>query len=118
MGRQYYVRQLRDMKWSPDPSKFNEAGLMLYATLCGHVLARAHARSGDAIALASYMGRSDAFERAIEDFCDSYVVTVAQDYQEFQDACASGRLASGDTTTDLAQYHAAMMTPIPPPPGG
>ena len=69
-GRSFYVRQLRDMKWSPDPASLNEERIGRYATLCGHTLARAHARSGDAIAIATYLGTGKSFDKAIGAFAE------------------------------------------------
>jgi uncharacterized protein (DUF2252 family) len=96
MGREFYVRQLRDMKWSPDPSKFTPEALSGYAELCGHTLARAHARTGDAIAIASYLGKATAFDEAIRKFALAYADQVDSDFAEFTQAVASGRLASAD----------------------
>ena len=93
-GRQYYVRQLRDMKWSPDPSNFLPAGLNSYAELCGHTLARAHARTGDAIAISTYLGRGTVFDEAIRDYALAYADQVAEDFEVFTKAVASGRLAN------------------------
>lgn len=93
-GRQYYVRQLRDMKWSPDPSNFLPAGLNSYAELCGHTLARAHARTGDAIAISTYLGRGAIFDEAIRDYALAYADKVAEDFEAFTKAVASGRLAN------------------------
>ena len=113
LGRYYYVRQLRDMKWSPDPSKFTPMGLKAYAELCGHVLARAHARTGDAIAINSYLGRSDAFDTAIRDFSVAYAKQVEQDYAEFTKAEASGELVPGNTDGHEIDYQAAMRSLLP-----
>lgn len=111
LGREYYVRQLRDMKWSPDISKFAAPGLASYAELCGHVLARAHARTGDAIAISAYLGRGTAFEEAIEAFSLAYADQVDADYAAFQEAVASGRLASGETRTDTEHFRERMRNP-------
>lgn len=104
LGRQYYVRQLRDMKWSPDPSTLNRVALVTYAGLCGHVLARAHARSGDAIAIDAYLGRSESFDAAIEAFSLSYADTVETDYRAFTEAVQSGRLSGNGDDTALEDY--------------
>lgn len=108
LGREYYVRQLRDMKWSPDPATFQPDDLVNYAKLCGHVLARAHARSGDAIALAAYMGQSASFDDAIASFSMAYADLVKQDFAAFKDAVADGRLAGGAASTELERYIEAM----------
>jgi NAD(P)H-dependent flavin oxidoreductase YrpB (nitropropane dioxygenase family) len=67
-------------------------GLEFYARQCGWTLARAHARSGDPIAIASYLGKSDAFDGSITDFSERYAVQNEQDFQAFSDAVKSGRL--------------------------
>jgi uncharacterized protein (DUF2252 family) len=91
-GRQYYVRQLRDMKWSPDPSQLTPQTLQTYAVLCGHVLARAHARSGDAISIAGYVGTGEVFADAVAAFSASYSDQVSTDFTQFQAATKDGRL--------------------------
>ena len=91
-GRSFYVRQLRDMKWSPDPASLNSKRLSRYATLCGHTLARAHARSGDAIAISSYLGNSHAFDEAITSFAESYADQTDRDFAAFTGAIADGQL--------------------------
>ena len=96
-GRSFYVRQLRDMKWSPDLTSINSEGLMSYGRLCGHTLARAHARSGDSVALAAYMGASSAFGKAITDFSMSYADQVAEDFAAFNAAIASGRMSAHES---------------------
>ncbi len=106
LGRQYYLRQLRDMKWSPNPSAMSADDLNRYAGLCGHVLARAHARSGDAIAIDAYLGTSDTFDGAIEDFSRAYADTVAADYAAFTQAVASGTYGGagdGDSVSDYLE---------------
>ena len=112
LGREYYVRQLRDMKWAPDPSRFVPASLSSYAELCGHVLARAHARTGDAIAISSYLGTSTTFDQAIRAFALDYAEQVASDFTKFTDAVASGRLASEVVSTDSEHFKAIMRNPL------
>lgn len=114
LGRQYYVRQLRDMKWSPDPARMPQEALTPYALLCGHALARAHARSGDSIAIAAYAGTSETFDRAIEEFSVEYALQAERDYAAFQDAVASGRLAGGESPSDLSYWHDLMLNPPTP----
>jgi hypothetical protein len=106
--RQFYLRQLRDMKWSPDPSSMSAAQLDRYAGLCGHVLARAHARSGDAIAISSYLGSTDTFDEAIASFSQAYAKTVAADYLDFTAGVASGRFGTGDGGAALETYLASI----------
>jgi uncharacterized protein (DUF2252 family) len=90
--RDFYVRQLRDWKFSVDIAAMVPRGLRLYGELCGLTLARAHARSGDEIAIAAYLGASDVFENAIGDFAIAYADQNERDFQAFTAAIASGRL--------------------------
>jgi uncharacterized protein (DUF2252 family) len=90
--RHFYWRQLRDMKGSADVESAIPLGLTYYAQICGWTLARAHARSGDPVAIAEYLGSSDAFDRSITDFSQRYADQNEQDYQEFVKAIRSGRL--------------------------
>jgi uncharacterized protein (DUF2252 family) len=90
--RHFYWRQLRDMKGSADVEAMTPFGLKYYARICGWTLARAHARSGDPVAIASYLGDSDAFDRSITDFSERYADQNEQDYNEFTTAVRSGRL--------------------------
>jgi uncharacterized protein (DUF2252 family) len=92
--RSFYVRQLRDMKWSPDPATLNKKGIGRYAVLCGHTLARAHARSGDAIAISAYLGTGKRFDKAITAFAESYADQTEQDFAAFTTAIADGRLSA------------------------
>jgi uncharacterized protein (DUF2252 family) len=88
--RAYYVRQLRDWKMSVPIELLRPPGMMTYARLCGWTLARAHARSGDRIALAAYLGGSDKFDQAIADFAEAYADQNDSDYAEFQVAVKQG----------------------------
>jgi uncharacterized protein (DUF2252 family) len=90
--RDFYVRQLRDWKFSVDIAAMVPRGLRLYGELCGLTLARAHARSGDEIAMAAYLGASDVFDNAIADFAGAYADQNEHDFQAFNAAIASGRL--------------------------
>jgi len=92
--RHYYWRQLRDMKVSADVESVAPIGLQFYAGICGWTLARAHARSGDPIAIAEYLGDDDEFDRSITDFSSRYADQNERDYQALADAVRSGRLAS------------------------
>ena len=90
--RDFYVRQLRDWKFSVEIETMVPAGLRLYGALCGWTLARAHARSGDRIAIAAYLGGSDVFDKAITQFAAAYADQNERDYQSLLDAVASGRI--------------------------
>ena len=91
-GRYLYWRQLRDMKGSALVESMNPVALEFYAGICGWTLARAHARSGDAVALASYLGKSDKFDRSVTDFSWRYADQNERDYRAFGEAIQSGRL--------------------------
>ncbi|MDA2987957.1 MAG: DUF2252 domain-containing protein [Actinomycetota bacterium] len=91
--RDYYVRQLRDMKWSPDPLDMNKDAYSTYAGLCGATLARAHARSGDSVAIAAYLGSGDAFDRAITDFASAYTQQNDADFAAYTKAIADGAVS-------------------------
>jgi predicted alpha/beta hydrolase len=90
--RNFYWRQLRDMKGSAVVELMAPVTLRYYAQICGWTLARAHARSGDPVAIAAYLGDSDAFDKSITDFSQRYADQNEQDYQEFVNAVKSGRL--------------------------
>jgi uncharacterized protein (DUF2252 family) len=90
--RHFYWRQLRDMKGSVDVEGMLPAGLSTYASICSWTLARAHARSGDPVAIAAYLGSSDKFDRSITDFSERYADQNERDYQAFMSAITSGRL--------------------------
>jgi uncharacterized protein (DUF2252 family) len=90
--RYFYWRQLRDMKGSVEIETLQPPGLTFYARTCGWTLARAHARSGDPVAMAEYLGNSDAFDESITDFSERYADQNERDYTEFVNAIRSGRL--------------------------
>ncbi|HEV8165625.1 MAG TPA: DUF2252 family protein [Actinomycetota bacterium] len=92
VNRHFYWRQLRDMKASVDVETMTPAALTFYARTCGWTLARAHARSGDPIAIATYLGERDQFDRSITDFSERYADQNERDYQAFASAIRSGRL--------------------------
>jgi len=94
VGRHFYWRQLRDMKGSALVEAMVPLGLTYYARVCGWTLARAHARSGDPVAIATYLGETDAFDRSITDFSERYADQNDKDYKEFVNAVGSGRLAA------------------------
>jgi len=89
-GRAYYWRQLRDMKGSAEVAGMSPAELTTYARLCGTALARAHARSGDRIAIAAYLGEGDTFDHAIAEFARSYAVQTTTDHTTLGAAIAAG----------------------------
>jgi uncharacterized protein (DUF2252 family) len=86
----FYVRQLWDWKMSLEVETIQARGLPLYATACGWTLARAHARSGDRIAIASYLGAGDTFDRAVADFATSYAEVNERDHRALARAVANG----------------------------
>jgi uncharacterized protein (DUF2252 family) len=90
--RDYYIRQLRDWKGSADIAGMTPAGMQLWGRMCGWTLARAHARTGDRIAIASYLGTSDAFDRAIVKYSHAYADQNQRDYVALQNAVRSGRV--------------------------
>jgi len=92
--RDFYVRQLRDWKFSLPIEALIPEGLRMYGALCGWTLARAHARSGDRIAIAAYLGGSDVFDRAITQFAVAYADQNERDHQALVDAVKSGRITA------------------------
>jgi uncharacterized protein (DUF2252 family) len=93
-SRDFYVRQLRDWKFSLDIAAMVPAGMRAYGEVCAWTLARAHARSGDRIAIAAYLGTSDVFDRAIVEFAGAYADQNERDYQALAQAAASGRITA------------------------
>jgi uncharacterized protein (DUF2252 family) len=96
--RDFYVRQLWDGKGSAQIEQMTPYTMGLYAPLCGGTLARAHARSGDRIAIASYLGGGDKFDQAMADFAEAYADQNERDYEAFSDAADSGRV---EVTRDI-----------------
>lgn len=92
LGREFYFRQLRDMKIKVLVETFGKPEMYLYADWCGHALALAHARGGDAALLSGYMGKSNDFDKAIADFAVAYADQNEKDYQVFMRAIKSGKL--------------------------
>ncbi len=88
----FYVRQLWDWKGKPDFDTMLASNFQVFAGLCGRALARSHSRSGDAIAIASYLGRAETFERAIGNFADAYADQNERDYEALLSAVRAGRL--------------------------
>jgi uncharacterized protein (DUF2252 family) len=98
VDRDYYVRQLKDWKFSAPIEQMKPSGMESYARLCGWTLARAHARTGDRISLAAYLGDSGKFDQAIADFAEKYADQNDRDYTALQSAVKDGR---AKTTTDI-----------------
>ncbi len=90
--RDFYVRQLRDWKGVVDPSRMVPRGLRVFGELCGATLARAHARTGDRIAIAAYLGSGDVFDRAVADFAEAYADQNERDHAALAKAARSGRV--------------------------
>ncbi len=91
-ARDFYVRQLKDWKGSAEIEQMVPRGLVLYGALCGWTLARAHARSGDRVAIAAYLGGGSSFDRAILDFSNAYAEQNERDYQALSAAVSSGAI--------------------------
>jgi uncharacterized protein (DUF2252 family) len=96
MPRDFYIRQLHDWKGSADVDVMSFEGLRLYAKVCGETLARAHARGGDRVAIAGYLGAGDVFDRAMATFARSYADQNERDFAVFVQAIDSGRLSAAD----------------------
>ena len=92
--RDFYGRQLKDWKGSAEIEQMIPQGMATYGTLCGWTLARAHARSGDRIAIAAYLGNGDSFDRAILEFSKAYAEQNERDYQQLAAAVKSGRITA------------------------
>ncbi|MEU9367288.1 DUF2252 domain-containing protein [Streptomyces avermitilis] len=92
--RDFYVRQLRDWKGIAEPEVMVPAGMRAFGELCGATLARAHARSGDRIAIAAYLGGGDVFDRALATFAERYADQNEKDHQALVDAVRTGRLTA------------------------
>jgi uncharacterized protein (DUF2252 family) len=93
-NRYFYWRQLRDMKGSADVESLRPSALVFYAHQCGWTLARAHARSGDPVAITKYLGKGDGFDQSITDFSERYADQNERDFKAFVEAIRSGRLTA------------------------
>jgi uncharacterized protein (DUF2252 family) len=93
-NRYFYWRQLRDMKGSADVESLRPSALTFYARQCGWTLARAHARSGDPVAITKYLGKGDGFDQSITDFSERYADQNDRDFKAFIEAIRSGRLTA------------------------
>ncbi len=103
IGWDFYWRQLKDMKGSADIATMDERLLNGYAGVCGWTLARAHARAGDAVAIAAYIGKSDTFSEAMVAFAGRYADQAEKDFQAFEEGIASGALESRPPETSPVQ---------------
>ena len=92
--RDFYIRQLWDSKGSAEIEAMDPAGLRAYGGICGWTLARAHARSGDRIAIAAYLGGGESFDRALATFAETYADQNENDFRALQEAVAAGRVAA------------------------
>ena len=92
--RDFYGRQLKDWKGSAEIEQMVPPAMATYGGLCGWTLARAHARSGDRIAIAAYLGGGDSFDRAILEFSNAYAEQNERDYQQLAAAVKSGRITA------------------------
>ncbi|WP_369271662.1 DUF2252 domain-containing protein [Streptomyces sp. R11] len=97
--RDFYVRQLRDWKGIAMPERMRPKDMQAFGELCGVTLARAHARSGDRIAIASYLGSGDSFDRALATFAEAYADQNERDHQALVDAVHAGRLPAEELPT-------------------
>jgi hypothetical protein len=96
-GRDYLVRQLADHKASIEVEDLKADGLLQYALVCGEVLAKGHARSGDPCALAGYLGTSSKLDAAISEFALAYADRTAKDHERFVAAIKSGKIKTAGT---------------------
>jgi uncharacterized protein (DUF2252 family) len=94
IARDFYVRQLKDWKGSAEVESMAPEGMGHYGQMCGWTLARAHARSGDRVAIATYLGGNDTFDRALAEFAEAYADQNEQDYNALVDAVKSGRITA------------------------
>ena len=92
VDRDFYVRQLKDWKGSAEIEAMRPSGMAVYGQLCAWTLARAHARSGDRVAIAAYLGGGDSFDRAIAEFAEAYADQNERDHQALVDAVKDGRV--------------------------
>ena len=114
-GRDFYIRQLWDMKGSVDPSILVAEGLGFYGGICAWALARAHARSGDSAAISAYLGSGDVFDGAIADFAEGYADQNGADHAAYVAATESGRVSMPSvrpSNAGMAPTTAERFTPI------
>jgi uncharacterized protein (DUF2252 family) len=104
-GRDFYVRQLRDMKVAPEIETQTPSMMGAYAKLCGLALARAHDKAGDAAMISGYLGSKDHFDQAMGDYAVAYADQVERDHASFVEAVRAGRLKSD---LSMSQLEAAL----------
>jgi uncharacterized protein (DUF2252 family) len=102
-GRDFYVRQLRDMKLASTLPTYTPRFLAAYASLCGRTLARAHAKSADATTIAGYLGTNDSFDQAIVEYAVAYADQVEKDYEAFKHAVRAGRFPVETQASEVEQ---------------
>jgi uncharacterized protein (DUF2252 family) len=102
-GRDFYVRQLRDMKFTAELTGFTPKLLSYYADMCGQVLARAHSKAGDAATIAGYLGDGTSFDEAISQYAVNYADQVEQDFATFQTAVRAGKLPIDTMPAEIEQ---------------
>jgi uncharacterized protein (DUF2252 family) len=102
-GRDFYVRQMRDVKIAPNLRGYAPRTLAAYAHLCGRALARAHAKTGDAATLTGYLGATSAFDEAVADYALAYADQVERDYEAFRAAARAGRFPLETQPSEIEQ---------------
>jgi uncharacterized protein (DUF2252 family) len=102
-GRDFYVRQLRDMKIAPNLTGYTPRILAAYGHHCGRALARGHAKAGDAASIAGYLGTTAVFDKAISDYALAYADQVEKDYESFRAAARAGRFPTETAPSEIEQ---------------
>jgi hypothetical protein len=102
-GRQYYLRQLRDKKISPDINTLNKEFLVIYAQYCARVLAKAHCKTNKGAIICGYIGKGDRFGEAITEFAELYADQTERDFEEFRKAIENGELAVAKVPAGAAE---------------
>ena len=92
LGRHFYIRQLKDVKIKMLVEIFTQSSMVQYAKICGWCLARAHARSSEPAKISGYLGKSDAFDKAVADFSTAYADQSERDHETLLKAVRAGRL--------------------------
>ena len=93
-GRQYYVRQMWDVKGQGDLLAMDESNLSYYGALCAWILARSHARTGDAVRISGYLGKATVFDRAIAAFAGRYAIANEADHRALVEAVGTGGMSA------------------------